>query len=74
MHDHATILFLETLGGGAFREHKLSVERESQILTEAQQVGTLSVGDVNPLPGAGWLVPGSRTPALGSSARRRSAG
>ncbi len=41
---------LETLGGVAFQEHRLPVERESQFLTEAQQVGTLSVGDANPLP------------------------
>jgi hypothetical protein len=42
--------FPETLGGVAFHEHRLSVEREPQLLTEAQQVGTLGVGDANPMP------------------------
>ena len=41
---------LETLGGVVFHAHRLPVKRKFQGLTEAQQVGTLGVGDANPLP------------------------
>ena len=41
---------LETLGGVVFHQRRLSMERKSLDLTEAQQVGTLGIGDANPLP------------------------